>query len=79
MYVCLCVCIYIYVGFPGGSVVKNPPASAGATRDSGSIPGSGRSSEKGMIPCSSILPGKIPWREEPGGLQSMKSQRVGHD
>ena len=29
--------------FPGGSVVKNPPASAGDTRDLGSIPGSGRS------------------------------------
>ena len=30
-------------GFPGGSVVKNPPASEGDTRDVGSIPGSGRS------------------------------------
>ena len=35
------------VGFPGGSVVKNPPASAGDTKDVGSIPGSGRSPEKG--------------------------------
>ena len=31
------------MGFPGGSVVKNLPASAGDTGDSGSIPGSGRS------------------------------------
>ena len=30
-------------GFPGGSVVKNPPANAGDTGDSGSIPGLGRS------------------------------------
>ena len=30
-------------GFPGGSVVKNLPANAGATRDMGSIPGLGRS------------------------------------
>ena len=30
-------------GFPGGAVVKNPPANAGGTRDPGSIPGSGRS------------------------------------
>ena len=30
-------------GFPGGSVVKNPPANAGDARDMGSIPGSGRS------------------------------------
>ena len=31
------------MGFPGGLVTKNPPASAGAIGDSGSIPGSGRS------------------------------------
>ena len=31
------------MGFPGGSVVKNPPASAGNTGDMSSIPGSGRS------------------------------------
>ena len=30
------------MGFPGGSVVKNPPANAGDARDVGSIPGSGR-------------------------------------
>ena len=30
-------------GFPGGEVVKNPPANAGDSRDTGSIPGSGRS------------------------------------
>ena len=30
----------IQTGFPGGSVVKNPPASVGDTRDTGSIPGS---------------------------------------
>ena len=34
-------------GFPGGSVVKNPPANAGATGDAGLIPGSGRSPEEG--------------------------------
>ena len=34
-------------GFPGGSVVKNLPASAGDARDMGSIPGSGRSSGGG--------------------------------
>ena len=33
--------------FPGGAVVKNPPANAGDTRDVGSIPGSGRSPRKG--------------------------------
>ena len=34
--------------------------------------------EKGMAPHSSILAWRIPWMEEPGGLQSMGSQRVGH-
>ena len=35
--------------------------------------------EKAMAPHSSTLTWKIPWTEEPGGLQSMGSQTVGHD
>ena len=35
--------------------------------------------EKEMATHSSILAWRIPWTEEPGGLQSMGSQRVGHD
>ena len=35
--------------------------------------------EKGMATHSSILAWRIPWTEEPGGLQSMESRRVGHD
>ena len=35
--------------------------------------------EKGMATYSSILAWEIPWAEEPGGLLSMGSQRVGHD
>ena len=35
--------------------------------------------EKAMAPHSSTLAWKIPWTEEPGGLQSMGSQRAGHD
>ena len=35
--------------------------------------------EKEMAPHSSILAWKIPWTEKPGRLQSMGSQRVGHD
>ena len=35
--------------------------------------------EKGMATQSSILPWRIPWTEEPGGLQSTGSQRVRHD
>ena len=67
-------------------MVKNPPANAG---DLGSIPGSGRSPGEGNIQHSNILgileysfPGnlawEIPWTEEPGRLQSMRSQRVGY-
>ena len=35
--------------------------------------------EEGMATHCSILAWEIPWTEEPGGLQSMGSQRVGHD
>ena len=35
--------------------------------------------EKEMATHSNILALKMPWREEPGGLQAMGSQRVGHD
>ena len=64
------------MGFPGGSVVKNLCANAG---DVGSITGSERSPEKEMATYSVILAWEIPWTEEPGGLQSMGSQRVRHN
>ena len=35
--------------------------------------------EEGMAPHSSVLAWRIPWAEEPGGLQFTGSQRVGHD
>ena len=59
--------------------VKNLPAHAGDAGDIGSIPGSGRSPlEKEKAAHSCILAWEISWREEPGGLQSMGSQRVRH-
>ena len=61
--------------FPGGSVVKNLPANAG---DVGSIPVSGRSPGAGNDSPLQYPSWKIPWTEEPGGLQSMGLQRVGH-
>ena len=67
------------MGFPSVSAVKNLPASAGAAGDGGSIPGWGRSLEEGMTTHSSNLVWRIPRTEEPGGLQSMGSQRVRHD
>ena len=59
-------------------MIKNPPANE-RNRDVSSIPGSGRSPVLGNATHSSLLAWKIPWAEEPGGLQSMGPQRVGHD
>ena len=60
-------------------VAKTPPANAGDPEDAGSIPGSGRSPVEVHDNHSSILAWRIPWTEEPGRLQSVGSQRVGHD
>ena len=60
-------------------VVKNPSANAGEARVTGLIPGSGRFPwNRKRQPTPIFLPGKIPYTEEPGGLQSLGSQRVGH-
>ena len=60
-------------------VVKNPPATAGDVRDLGSVPGWKRFLEKEMATHSSILATEISWTEEPGRLQSIGPQRIGHD
>ena len=57
-------------------VIKNLSAYAGDKRDMGSIPGLGRSLEKKMATHSSILALRIPWTEEPGGLQSEGLQKL---
>ena len=57
-------------GFQVALVVKNPPANAGDIRDAGLIPG------LEMATHSSIPAWRIPWTEEPGGVQSMGLQRV---
>ena len=64
-----------YSGFPGGSDGKESACNVG---DLGSIPGSERSPGEGNG-NSSILTWRIPWAQEPGGLQSLGSQRVGQD
>ena len=51
-------------------VIKNPPANVGDVRDAGWILGLGKSPGGGHATYSSILAGRIPWTEEPGGLQS---------
>ena len=62
--------LFFTLGFPGGSDSKESACSAG---DLGSDP-----LEEGLAPHSSILAWRIPWTEEPGGQQSVESQRVGH-
>ena len=62
-------------GFPGGSVVKNLPANA---RDAGLIPWSGRPPGEGNGNSLQYSCLGNPWTEEPGGLQSLGSQRVRH-
>ena len=71
-------CFYL-PGASGDAVVKNPLANVGDTRDVGSIQGVGRSPE---AETGNPLQGscwKIPWTEKPGGLQSMRKSRVGHN
>ena len=61
-------------GFPSGSVVKNPPAMQKLQAQSlGEDP-----LEEGVATHSSILAWRIPWTEEPGRLQYIGSQRIGH-
>ena len=64
------------MGFPGGSDAEESACQAG---DLGLIPGSGRSPREGLVTHSSILVWRIPWTEEPGGLQSTGSQKVRQD
>ena len=60
-------------------MVNNLPANAGDIRDVSSISGLEDALEEGMATHSSILAWRIPWTEEPGGLQSIESQRFRHE
>ena len=64
------------LGFPRGSVVKNPPAVQETQVQS---LGWEDPLEKEMATHSSVLAWRIPGTGEPGGLPSMGSHRVGHD
>ena len=61
----------MYYGFPGGTVVKNPPAMQEMQKTGVQSLGQEDPLEAGMATHSSILAGKIPWTEEHGGLWSM--------
>ena len=66
-------------GFLGGSVVKNLLANEGAKGDVGSISGLGRYPGRGHGNPLQYSCLENPQTEEPGGLQSILPQRVGHD
>ena len=64
-------------GFPGGSDSKESACNVG---DWGLIPGLGRFPwRRAWQPTPVFLPGESPWTEDPGRLQFMGLQRVGHD
>ena len=68
--------MHMILGFPGGLVVNHLPAMQETW-----VPSLGQEDplEQEMATHSSILAWEISWTEEPGGLQSMGSQRVGHN
>ena len=67
--------MYVKMGFPGGTVVKNLPFNVEA-RDSSSAPGLGRSPGEGNNCPLQFLAWESPWTEEPSRLQSMGSQEL---
>ena len=81
--VCVCTCTFFPVwrymhtyDFPGVSDGEESACNAGTWVQS---LGSGDPLEKEMATDSSILSWRIPWTEEPGGLQSMQLQRFVHN
>ena len=73
--------MYTLLRLPWWLSGKESSWNAGNAGDTGLIPGLGQCDalEEGIVIHSSILAGKIPWTEEPGGSGSMGSQRVRHD
>ena len=72
----MCIYTYIYVYVCISEMAKNLPAMQETWVG---FLGWEDPLEKGMATHSSILAWRIPWTEEPGGLQSMGPQRVRHD
>ena len=76
----MCVYIHVYImGLPWWLSSKEATCRAGATGDAGLILGREDPLEEGMTTYSSTFAWRIPWTEEPGGLQSIGLQRLGHD
>ena len=68
--------LHLQLGLPSGSVVKNPPATQETQETRVRFLSREDSLEKGKATHSSILAWRIPWNEEPGGPQSIGSQRI---
>ena len=66
----------VFGGFPDGSAVKNPPVMQETQETWVQSLGQEDPLEKEMATHSSIVAWRIPWTEEPGGLQSMGSQKL---
>ena len=71
--------LVIHLGFPDGSVGIKSACNAGDQETWVRSLGREDSLEEEMAMHSRILAWEIPWTEEPGGLQSKESQRVGHN
>ena len=71
--------LFSILSFLGGSVVKNPPTVKELQETQLQSLGQEDPLEAEMATHSSILAWEIPWTEEPGKQQSMRSQRVRHD
>ena len=72
--------MYVYFGVSHVVLmVKSPPANAGDIRDMGSTPGLGRSLGAGNGNPLQYSCQENPLTEDPGSLQSIRSQRVGHN
>ena len=79
MLIYLLLSIAAFMGFPGGPMVKNLPAMEEMQERQVQFLGQEDPLEEGLATHFNILAWRTPWTEEPGGLQSMESQRVGHD
>ena len=69
----------VNMGFPSGSVVKNPLAIQETQKTWVRSLGLEDPLKEGMATHSSVLAWRIPWTEKPGGLQPIEWQRVRHD
>ena len=70
---------YTSLGYRSGLAVKKPPPAQELQEMRVQSLGQNDLLEEGMATHSSILVWRIPWTEEPGGLRSMRSQRLRHD